>query len=61
MGKHHPTAFAALRQQAQCWFGFVPLGVQGVSTLFMELAGGFSAFSLNINTAVLAAPLGSTF
>lgn len=26
----------------------IPLGVQGVTTLFTELAGGFSAFSLNI-------------
>lgn len=47
--------------QAQGWFGFVPLGVQGVTTLSMELAGGFRALSLNINTAVLAAPPGSTF
>lgn len=47
--------------QAQCWFGSILLGVQDVTTLFMELAGGFSAFSLNINTTVLAAPLGSSF
>lgn len=47
--------------RAHCWFGFIPLGVQHVTTLFMALAGGFSAFYLNIDTTVLAGPLGSSF
>lgn len=45
--------------QVQDWFCCILLGILDVTTLCVELAGAFCAFSFNVNTTVSAVPLGA--